>query len=443
MTGKKDLCNKLCRRMAIMLAAGMLMYAHAVEEVSLPENADLADYLQYAALNHPGLKAEFERWRAAVEHASRAGTLPDPEFTYGYFMEEVETRVGPQKHKLGFMQKVPWWGTLDARNDAAAEDAQAARQAFEQTRLKLFRRVKSAYCEYWYLARSLEITERHLELISNLERVARTRYKAGSVPHSVVVQAQVEQGKIADRLESFKALRTPARARLNAAIGQPANTPLPPPKRLPEIDTAIDDEEILRHFRDKNPELRRLEHLEAAARERARLAEKEKYPDFALGVDTVLTDPARNPGVAESGKDPWMAMLSVRIPLWQGAYRAGVREAEHRRSAVRHERQDREQILTADMDMALFRLRDAERKMKLYENALIPMAEQSMKVAQQEFEAGKSEFFTLIDAERMLLEFQLVYQRARADRGIYWAEVEALSGWSPNDETETTKGTEQ
>lgn len=431
------------RSTVVLWVVGAIVFTCAANEMSLPADPGPADYVAYAARNHPGLRAAFDRWQAAVKKASGAGTLPDPEFTYGYFIEEVETRVGPQKQKLGLMQKFPWWGTLAARKDAAAQEAQAARQAFEQTRLELFRRVKTAYYDYWYLARSLEVTQRHLELISNLEQVALTRYKAGAVPNSVVVQAQVEQGRVADRLSSFKARRKPLQAQINAAIGQPVGTALPFPTTLPDLDTAVHDETLLKHLRDRNPELRRLGHLESAAHERVQLAGKEKYPDFALGVDTVRTDPARNPGVAESGKDPWMAMISVRIPLWQGTYRADVQAAKHLQSAVVRQRKDREQMLTADLKMALFQLRDAERKMDFYEKALIPKAKQSLHVARQEFETGKSEFSTLIDAERLLLEFQLAYHRARADRGTYWAKVEALSGGFPNEETITTKGIEQ
>ncbi|MEE9371057.1 MAG: hypothetical protein V3W45_06260, partial [Sedimentisphaerales bacterium] len=58
---------------------------------------NLQDYLRYAALHNAGLKAAFERWKAAIEQIPQAESLPDPKFTYGYFINEVETRVGPQK----------------------------------------------------------------------------------------------------------------------------------------------------------------------------------------------------------------------------------------------------------------------------------------------------------------------------------------------------------
>jgi hypothetical protein len=54
----------------------------------------------------------FETWKAAIEQVPQARALPDPKFTYGYFIREVETRVGPQQQKFEIMQIFPWFGTI-------------------------------------------------------------------------------------------------------------------------------------------------------------------------------------------------------------------------------------------------------------------------------------------------------------------------------------------
>ena len=58
----------------------------------------LNEYIKYALLNNPGLKAAYEKWQAALERIGPAGTLPDPKMTFAYYIEEVETRVGAQKY---------------------------------------------------------------------------------------------------------------------------------------------------------------------------------------------------------------------------------------------------------------------------------------------------------------------------------------------------------
>ena len=63
----------------------------------LDENASLQDYLAYASMNNAGLRAAFNRWKAAIEKVAQVSSLPDPMLTYGYFIQEVETRAGPQE----------------------------------------------------------------------------------------------------------------------------------------------------------------------------------------------------------------------------------------------------------------------------------------------------------------------------------------------------------
>jgi len=92
------------------------------------------------------------------------------------------------------------------------------------------------------------------------------------------------------------------------------------------------------------------------------------------------------------------------------------------------QRADVENGLLADLTLALYRFRDAERKVHLYGETLVPKVEQSVKVAQQAFEAGKAGFMALIDAQRLLLEFTLGHEHALAERGKRLAQIEMLAG---------------
>jgi len=145
--------------------------------------------------------------------------------------------------------------------------------------------------------------------------------------------------------------------------------------------------------------------------------------------------------MADSGKDPLMVMVSVSLPVWYGRNGAAAREARHRKIAVERLRVDAGNRLDADLELALYHFRDAQRQIDLYRDTLIPKAEQSLKVAQQGFEAGKTGFIALIDAERMLLEFQLAHRRAQANRGQRLAEVESLTGKEVGRSVPLSRGT--
>lgn len=394
----------------------------------LNETSGLNDYLAYAALNNPQLEAAFNRWKAALEMVSQARTLPDPRFNYGYFIQEVETRVGPQEQRVGLSQMFPWFGKLKLRSEAALEGANAMQQQYEAAKLRLFDEVKQAYYELYYVGRAVGVATENVDLLKLLEEIARSKYESGAAEHGDVIKAQVELDKLHDRLRTLQDFKHPLVARLNAALNRPAEAALPFPTNHSPGVLPSGTAQLLEQLKSSNPELKSLDFLAEKDKANIALARKEFYPDVTLSVDYVQTGEARMTGVSDSGKDPVMVGFSVNIPLWWSKYRAGVREAESRYAATQQDRQDRANHLGTDLRLALFKYQDAERKIALYRNALIPKADQSVKVILRSVETGKSDFLSLIDAQRVLLEFQLTYERAVADREQGLATVEKLTG---------------
>ncbi len=394
----------------------------------LNETSGLNDYLAYAALNNPQLEAAFNRWKAAMEVVTSARTLPDPRFNYGYFIQSVETRVGPQEQLAGLNQMFPWFGKLKLQGQAALEGANAAQQQYESAKLKLFDEGKQAYYERYYLGRARGITEENVHLLEYFEEIARSKYEAGTAQNADVLKAQVELDRLRDRWRTLQDLKSPTLAKLNATLNRPSDAPILWPTNFSTAAINTNTPALVQELVGSNPELKRLDFLAEKERASIALAKKEFYPDVTLGVNYVDTGPARMSGVSDSGKDAVVASFSINIPLWWDKYRADVRSAESRYTATRLEHQDRANLLTADLKLALFQFQDAERKITLYRDALIPKADENVKVIQRSFESGKSDFLSLIDAERILLEFQLTYERAVANREQGLSTVEKLVG---------------
>ena len=396
--------------------------AHALENEST-----LAECLEFAAHNNAGLKAAHARWRGAMERIPESRSLPDPRLSYGYFARSVETRVGPQQHKLGVAQTFPWFGKRRLRGDVAGSEAQALYESAEAAKLKLFHRVRHTWHELAYLRRAIEITESNIRLLKDLEGVAQTKVQGGAGLAGVAT-AQVELGKLEDRRLTLLDLKEPLSARFNAALGRTTEAVAPWPKTSMAPARRIDDDTLLNWLTESNPELRGLDSEIVANQKAVELARKNYNPDVTFGVDYTQTDRRGIAGIQGDGKDPVMAMFSINIPLWRKKQDAALQSAQLRREAVLASRSDRENLLRADLKMALHRYRDAERKIDLYRDTLTPLAEQSLSVAQQSWEAGKADFLNVIDAERQLLEFRLQYERARANREQCLSEIEMLVG---------------
>ena len=75
-------------------------------------------------------------------------------------------------------------------------------------------------------------------------------------------------------------------------------------------------------------------------------------------------------------------------------------------------------------------MRDARRRIALYGDTLVPKGRESVQGSQFAYQSGEATFLDLIDAERVLIEFQLSAVRARADLAHAQASIEHLTGVS-------------
>jgi outer membrane protein TolC len=400
----------------------------AQANVTLDDASTLQDYLAYAALHNPGLEAAFNQWKAALERVPQVRALPDPKFEYRYFIEEVETRVGPQKQSFAMMQTFPWFGTLDLAADVAGQGALAAQQRYEAAKQKIFFEVKDAFYEYAYLAQAIRITKENISLVKHLESVALSRYQTSAGSHPAVIRAQVEWGKLDDRQRTLEALQGPLTARLNAALNRPIQAPLPWPGPITIDPVDVNETDLVAALAASNPQLKALGFEVTKSQRNVGLARNHTRPDFALGLSAIDTGNAVYGAPPDSGKDPVVASFSLTIPLWQGKNKASVREARLRHLVAQQDRKHAVNTLSAELRMAVYKLQDAQRKINLYGDTLLPKANESLKVTESAFRAGSGSFTDLIDAQRVLLEFSLAKERALADYAQSLARVEWLVG---------------
>jgi outer membrane protein TolC len=388
----------------------------------------LQQYVRYAALNNAGLKAAFEQWKAALQQVRQAGALPDPQFTYGYYIDEVETKEGARSQNLQLMQMFPWFGTIQARTDAAAAAAQAAKKRYEAAKLELFFEVKDAFFEYVYLASAIEIAKENLELAKHFEEVARIRYVASEAGHPDVIRAQVEIAKIADELKTLEELRKPLSARLSAALNRKDPDVLPWPEKEQSKTVVLSRQQLIVALKSQNPELAALDFELQAAKSRLELAKKKFYPDLSLGVEWMTNEGMMGTGLKNSEKDEVVVMFGVNLPIWRESYKAGQLQAKADMAKASQQKAQTENSLAARAARIFYEFEDSHRKRNLYGDTLVPKAQQLLSASELAYKAGTVDFLSLIDAQRTLLNFKLLYERAGVDNQQRLAELEMLAG---------------
>jgi cobalt-zinc-cadmium efflux system outer membrane protein len=223
-------------------------------------------------------------------------------------------------------------------------------------------------------------------------------------------------------------MKAPLAARLNAALNRPVDAKMAPPLKIEFHEVELVDNEQIAKLLQSNPELKALDHEIIQNRKSIELAAKDYYPNFTFGVNVIDTGDSLVGNPSDNGKDPVVASVSMNIPLWRNKYAAAKRQARYNFYAAKRQHQQKANSLSSKLKMTLYRFRDAERKIDLYGDALLPKARESLKVTESGFRSAQGSFTDLIDAQRILLEFALSYERALADRSQSLAEIEMLIG---------------
>ena len=389
---------------------------------------DIDDYTLFALKNNPGLNAAFYSWKAELARASEVSWLPDPVLTFGYFIESIETRVGPQVYRIGIRQSFPWFGTLGAKKEVALESAGASWQSFMSERSRIVLGVRSAYIDYYVAGIRKEIIKEEMALLEGYESVVMAGYKSGRLAYGDLIRVQVELAGLEERVASLGDRKDTAGARLGAVLGLPDSTDFPVPDGLPEFDPVPEWEELKNNVIENNPGLRAVEHLVGRDLAAERVARKSYWPDMTIGFDYIETDEAVDPMMIDSGKDPWGVNLSISLPVWFGRSSAMVRRASASAEMNRYRKRDKENKIIAAARTAFNSWRENARKEVLFRNGLVPRTEQLLEAAYSAYEAGNADFIDVIVSQRQLLDYRLKLIDAAATKAKKIAELEYLSG---------------
>jgi outer membrane protein TolC len=383
----------------------------------LDGEAGLSNYLQYAIMTQPQVRAAYFDWAASVERITVERSLPDPKLTLQAYFQDVLTSLMP-----GLMEDFPGPGKLKAAANAAAAGSAAKYFAFETAALQTAFAVKQAYYQLWFLDEKIRLNRQTLQLLADLERSARAQNEVGKVTLQDVYRAQIEQDRLGTEISNLEDSRRPLTAQFKAALGLGRDQPDPAmPARFESTPLDLKGDELLDTAFARNPRLKAMEAEVRLAEASIAVARQAKVPDFSAGLQAEVYAPPF-----------YWPQAGMSLPLWRdkiaaqlAAAQAGKRAAEARLTS--------EQInVTVDFAMKTYEYREITRDLALLQDKLIPKASQSLEIARAGYLAGQIDFFNLMDAQRTLLGFQLEEVAARARREIILAGLSlSIAGIAP------------
>ena len=140
--------------------------------VHFMEAQQLEAYIQEAQKNNPTIDAIRTKYDISKEQINAVNSLPNTEFSAGYFVSEPETRTGPQQATFSVKQMFPWFGTISARQHYASSLAEENQIEVEIALQKLKLSVSKAYFKLYEIQQKTEVVKENIELLSVYEELA-------------------------------------------------------------------------------------------------------------------------------------------------------------------------------------------------------------------------------------------------------------------------------
>ena len=418
-------------------AYGMIQTASTVEQTDVTalfaETLELPSLIQVAVARSPKISAAKARWQATVEQYPQVTALPDPMFMYGYYMRSVETRVGPQRHRVSFSQTFPYPGTLDAAGEVVKKAIEIERVKHEQVIRDLIVELKLSYHELAYLQRAVELTQQNHDLIASILTIATARYAEGKAGLNDVLKAQSQLAQLEYDLILLRELQLVEQANIKGILSMPSTTSLGTtvPVAYEPLDVTLAD--IEKQALSKRQELRIAELTIEKATKGIALAEFQTKPMLKFDLMTVETGKALMFDTPGSGKNPFSIGFGVTIPWSSLKNSSKVREAQQNHETVTANKRALEDETKVALQKVYFRLENARRLIELYETTLIPQAGAAIEVAETWHQEGPKSITGFLETQSVWLNFNLARLRATADYQQNVARLERLVGGKIDD----------
>ena len=255
----------------------------------------LSTILRVIGERNPDLREASERARASEARTRAAARLPDPELKGELWGVPLSRPVGFDQANtimIGLRQSFPAWGSLDARERAAREDALAAGDAAEARRQDVAAQARRAFAAYARADREYRIHLEHVGLTSRVMEISRSLYQVGHGSQQDLLRAQAEVSRLHVDLAGVEQQRRSAQALLNALMDRDPDAALGPAPEAAGVDADADVAgaggagEANRRLEPQRPELRAAARAVKRSEATLDVAKREAdLPSLMVGAD--------------------------------------------------------------------------------------------------------------------------------------------------------------
>lgn len=364
---------------------------------------ELQSYIQEAESNNPEIQAFELRYDIAEEKVNEVNTLPDTEVSGGYFVSEPETRTGAQSARLSVRQMIPWFGTITARENYAASLADADFVEIAIAKRKLQLAVSQSYFRLYAIKAKQRVLEENIDLLDTYERLALTSLEVGNASAVDVLRLQIRQNELVERKEVLGQDFLAEQSEFNNLLNRDEE------ERVIVYDSlALPLEDPMISLNDLNvhPELLKYDELYESVEQAELLNQKESLPDLGFGADYVAVTQRPGMDFSDNGKDIFMPMVTVSIPIFNNRYKSITKQNKLRQQELTEQKNERRNNLETALQTALSN-RGSSRIAYTTQLENLQQANDAEDILIKSYESGSIDFNDVLDVQELQLKFQI------------------------------------
>jgi outer membrane protein TolC len=381
----------------------VILIAFSFFTIARANAQQLQSYIQEAELNSPQIQVFESRYSIAKEKINEANTVPNTEVSVGYFVSRPETRTGAQRAKFSIQQMLPWFGSIKTRENYASSLAEAEFIEITIAKRKLALSVSETYYLLYAIRAKQKVLDINIALLKTYEKMALTATKVGKASAVDVLKLQIRQNELLQQkkvlLQKENGIQVAMNSLLNHEHADPVEvvTALEIPK-----DETIPDFETL----SLNPELIKYDKLYNSVVEAEKLNQKEKAPNFGIGISYIPVEKRPAMDFSDNGKDIFMPMVSLSIPIFNNTYKSRTKQNELRQKKILSQKENRLNVLTSSFAKAISQRNQARIKFDI-QGKNLKQARNAKKILINQYETNRIDFNDILDIQELQLKFEI------------------------------------
>ncbi len=403
-----------------LAVAGSLLHAG---ESRLLNDGLLSGLRSEAARAHPSAMAGKYKAQAAA-HAARGVRLwNDPMIGVGFMGAEQMMRMDDGDIMVGFEQVLPKPGMFAAERRKMEAMQRAEIENSGNAALAAGAEAARAAIELALADESIILQQAQVEWMSAIVENAKQMAADPMGSSTDALRMETELAKEQQMLDAARRSREGYARLLNITLGRPLDSPWPVMK-LPATPppAPVANAEVAR-IPYANPKVRSMKEMVSAANADTRIADRERLPEIAVGVDAQLysgTGDIRSTTVGVKISLPWFNDRS---------YQAKIDAAKSRELAAASDVETMRREIASMVTMAATEAANAAAQARAYSGEIHDKALKATQTTEAAWISSKAPLTDLLDSSRTLFAIRLEQRRMIA---MQLAALEQLRTLVPN-----------